>query len=481
MDVFKNQNKSERNMKRIIYRHVILAITALICVNAASAQDAVGLDLAAKALASGKDPLPGARTCFWARGPISGDPYMNIAFPDAGTMYWAAVFTVPENAKLSLNGKYPHSRFASLTTYDGAGKPVESAADYAIKPMVGSTNPFLISANRNVANRSYALNVVDGRPDLNRDTGVNQQGLSLDQLHAPKYGAGPGQQLIIYRIYARDNGVDETGGVGLPEPVLTLADGKVLQGLDACAALRVRQPLKIDPAAMAVPLPEYNKLREAAAKISPVFPSTMPPTWHQMFDREALYGMFTGTPVKEGAKKSEGGFYPNLDTQYIRTFLNRKIGKVFVMRGKAPTTPKTVHGDKIFGEGELRYWSVCSQLGGLADTRVTGCVHDENIPTSPDGYYTIVVSRAADRPRNAFPQCGIAWLPMSEEGDGTGDPDVTSLLLRHQLGSKSFKHAVQAISKAGTEEQDMGEYFPRGQYITTSAFEVAIPCQIEKR
>lgn len=470
-------------MKKIIQPYVLLAAATLTCVNSASAQgDTIQrLELAEKALAAGKDPLPGPRTCFWSRGPISGDPYINIAFPDAGTMYWAAVFTVPENAKLRLDGKYPHSRFVSLTTYDETGQPVESVADYKIKPMAGSTNPFIAGANRNVTNRNYSLKVVDGRLDSNQKTGINQVGVSLDQLHAPKYGPAAGQQLIIYRLYARDNGRDETGGVGLPEPVLTLSDGKVLKGMEACAALRTSQPLRIDAAAMAVQLSKYNELRNAAAKISPFFPSTMPPTWHQMFDREALYGMFTGVPVKEGAKRSQGGFYPNLDTQYIRTFINRKLGKVFVLRGKAPTTPKTVHGDAKFGAGELRYWSVCSQLGGLADTRVNGCVHDENIPLNSDNYYTIVVSRAADRPRNAFPQCGISWLPMSEEGDGTGDTDVTSLLLRHQLGSNNFKHAVQAISKAGTEEQDMGEYYPRGQYMTTSAFETAVPCQIEKR
>jgi hypothetical protein len=49
------------------------------------------------------------------------------------------------------------------------------------------------------------------------------------------------------------------------------------------------------------------------------------------------------------------------------------------------------------------------------------------------------------------------------------------------LGTGEFKHAVQNISKPGDEAKDMGEYFPRGRYITTSAFEIAVPCQIEKR
>ena len=58
---------------------------------------------------------------------------------------------------------------------------------------------------------------------------------------------------------------------------------------------------------------------------------------------------------------------------------------------------------------------------------------------------------------------------------------MTVLQLRHMLGTQNFPHSIQAIGKPGDEAKDMGEYFPRGRYITTSAFESALPCQIEKR
>ena len=151
-----------------------------------------------------------------------------------------------------------------------------------------------------------------------------------------------------------------------------------------------------------------------------------------------------------------------------------------MLRGKAPTTPKTLNGDAKMGDGDLRYWSFCSNQG-FANTRVNDCVHDENVPVGPDGYYTIVVSRKSDRPRNAISQCGIAWLPMADDGDGAVDADVTVLQLRHMLGTGDFKNAVQAINGHGSIAKDMGEYFPRGRYISTSAFEIAAPCQIEKR
>ena len=208
--------------------------------NAASAQTAA---------TPARDPIPGPRSCFWARGPFSADPYINIAYPDAATFYWAAVFSVPEGAHLSLEGQFPHSRYMSLISYDGAGVPVESVADYLIKPKPGAINPFLSGADRTVTARDYSLEIVDARPDINRKTGMNLVGETRDRLATPKYGNG--QQVVLYRIYVGDNGLDETAGTGLPVPVLTLADGKVLRGADACVPLKTRQPPQLDSAAMA--------------------------------------------------------------------------------------------------------------------------------------------------------------------------------------------------------------------------------------
>jgi len=39
----------------------------------------------------------------------------------------------------------------------------------------------------------------------------------------------------------------------------------------------------------------------------------------------------------------------------------------------------------------------------------------------------------ADRPRNAYPECGIGWLPMADDGDGSFDEDVTIIQIRNML------------------------------------------------
>lgn len=435
------------------------------------------------AVAAGKDPIAGPRDCFWRRGPYSADPYLNLAYPDANTMYWGAVFTIPVGAKLRIEGQFPHARYASFISYDSAGVPVESVADYLWKAADGASNPFVPGADRVTVGRRYTLEVVDGLRPAGQVEGLYLAGQTREVIHAPKYGNQPGQQVILYRIYVGDKGLDETAGAGLPQVVLTTADGKEIGSQAACQALRTGQPLQLDPAALAIPMPQYQRLLDAAKKVdptNPVYPATPIPTWHQQLDRDALYGIFEGRQPKADARRSEGGFYPNPDNQYIRAILSRKLGNVFMLRAKAPTTPRTFKGDSRMGDGELRYWSWCFNQG-FANTRVNGCAFDEEFPLDSQGFYTLAVSRAQDRPRNARPECGIVWLPMADNGDGALDPDMTVLQLRHMLGTGDFKHAVQGIQSQGTMEQDMGPYFPRGRYFNTMAFETAFPCLLEKR
>ena len=58
----------------------------------------------------------------------------------------------------------------------------------------------------------------------------------------------------------------------------------------------------------------------------------------------------------------------------------------------------------------------------FGNTRVNDCLFDEEIPVDENGFYTLMISKAIDRPRNAVTSCGIAWLPIAEDG-GVFDDD----------------------------------------------------------
>jgi hypothetical protein len=430
------------------------------------------LGLTAQAMADTEQVgIPGPRNCLFKHGPVSGDPYANSAYPDTATAYWAAVFSTPEGAKLEFTGQFPHARYISFISYDEKGVPIESVADYLIKPDDGSVNPYLPNAQRDNPQRNYRVSVLN-QPKVDKEViGQTQDSGQGRPLHAPTNKNG--QQVVLYRIYASDQGKHPDGGVAIPEPRLTLKDGSVLEGQAACKALKAGQFPRLALAAVAIPKSQYLALLNQPGKPD-THPAKETPEWHIQLDRDSLLGIYTGK-INPDARRSEGGFFPNLDNQYIRTIVNNRFGDVLVIRGKAPTTPKTVHGDKSMGTGELRYWSMCSNQG-FANTRVNDCVHDENIPLDPQGYYTIMVSKAKDRPRVAHTECGIAWLPIADNGDGVKDPDVAVVQLRTMLAAPNFKHAVNSVEKDRDITAVMGEYAPKGVYMQSNIVETVWTC-----
>ena len=415
--------------------------------------------------------VPGPRNCFFSHGPVSGDPYANAAYPDTATAYWAAIFNTPEGAKLELKGEFPHSRYISFISYDEKGVPLESVADYLIKPAEGSVNPFIPGAQRDSKQRDYRVSVLNQAKSGKEVIGQAQGNQDGRPLHAPT--SKNGQQIVLYRIYAPDEGLHPTGGAPLPEPVLTLKDGSVLEGAEACKAMQAAQFPRLSLAAVGIPKAEYLALLNQPGKPD-THPAQQTPEWHIQLDRESLLGIYTGK-VNPNARRSEGGFFPNLDNQYIRTIVNTRFGDVLVLRGKAPTTPKTLHGDKTMGAGQLRYWSMCSNQG-FANTRVNDCVHDEQVPLDANGYYTIMVSKAKDRPRIAYPECGVAWLPIADNGDGVKDPDAGVVQLRNMLAAPDFKQGVDSVEKDADIDKVMGEYAPKGVYMQTNIIETVWTC-----
>jgi hypothetical protein len=238
--------------------------------------------------------------------------------------------------------------------------------------------------------------------------------------------------------------------------------------------MNASQLLTVSFDALGIPPNEYRKLITQSDKPD-TWPAHNPTKWFIQLDRKSLIGMYTGD-IDPNAPRSEGGFYPNLDNDYIRAIINRKHGKVLIVRGKAPTTPQTFYGANVAEEADLRYWSLCSNQS-FVNTRVNDCLFDQEIPLNKNGFYTIAISRAEDRPRNATQECGMAWLPMADDGDGMFDEDVTVIQFRHMLPSKDFDHAIQRVMKQDQLEIVMGPYMPQARYLMPNQVETFFPCQ----
>lgn len=417
--------------------------------------------------------IPGARSCFWYNGPFGADPYINVAYPDAYALYWTAAFSVPEGAKLRLEGQFAHARYQSFVTYNHLGQAIESVADYRIDPRPGSVNPYRPGADRAASNRDYVMEIT-GNPqglDVGDGMGANDPRNSINAPPNPD-----GYQSIIYRIYANDKGRGITGGMPLPGVVLTLKDGRELRGEAACDRLNSRRGQLGRPEILNVPAARYHELRKNDAERPAGWPATPEVEWHVQHSRPDTLSIFTGDHQGRTARKG-GDFYPNPDNRYVRAFVSTKLGETLVLRGKAPLTPKTFQGDRRMGSGQLRYWSLCSNIV-MVNTRVTECLLDENVPLDAKGYYTIVASKTKDRPRNARIECGVAWLRLPDEGDGLGDPDLSLLLFRHMLADPAFTAAAQNLMDDAEIIPEMGEYLPKSAYMMKNAVETVFPCPL---
>lgn len=410
---------------------------------------------------SGPDPGYPVSTCFWSVpvNPELADPQLNYAFPDTAAVYWAAQFTIPQDAELVIQGQYAHARYQSLNSYNATtAMPTAVLNDVSTTPDAGSRNPYLPGADRLEDDaRSYTVSVLDDTPPAQTQPNT-------------LYAGVPGQDRIslLYRIYLPDNGRDLTGGVGLPEPELRFSDGRVLRGDALCSAVDADNAI-LKPASL--PLDTYKALRDQPGKPA-TFPADRTPVWRAYYSAEFTLGC-TYLGKCDGTPPRVGGQYSNIDNSYVTAEVNRGFGDVLVLRGELPRTPKTTTGaPHVDSAVDMRFWSMCSNES-LATTKVIACLYDEQVATDAAGRYTIVASLPEDRPANATEECGVSWLPLSPTGDGAGHPDDSLLIMRNMLPSKNFGHAAHDTKTPGDEKAVMGRYLPDGQYTAKSAFEAS--------
>jgi hypothetical protein len=361
--------------------------------------------LATMVVVPGRPVAGQAATCGFSD--LSGVQGRNVLFIDANATYWHMAVPVPEGGYVEVAGDFPRARYMSLANYAVLrSAEVDHLTDYQIDPDPGSVNPFRAGSDRNAANRGYTVRVVDGREPA--DGGEANTLYTVSKDGSRKSG---GRANVTLRVYLPDDVTDPTGGVGLPTITSVSADGE-----------RTVHPACLDD-------------------IVPGSGVTVPG------------GLGDNPPIWDKFVPNFGG---NADNSWIYETFMPSYGQVLTLRGKAPTWGPAAPNDGA----QLRYWSLCSYR---LNTAVYDCVVDQDIPVDDDGYWTIVVSRAEDRPANATTECGVAWLEAVPDED-------TYLAFRHMLPDPSFAQAIQHI-EVGSEEAQMGDYYPAGTYGTVADYE----------
>lgn len=437
---------------------------------------------------------PAESSCFWL-GPYStevpsalGEDGSTILFPDENATYWLARYdTLPAGSTLTLTREYAHARHESLNAYQTIvtpagprrGFPSDAVADFQINPDPGSTNPYVAGNVRNDPRRSYTVTVAATDPPATREPNT---------LYTGKGTNGPSE--IMLRVYVPDPGKGRLGGTALPEPHLRLADGTTLEGQALCDAINDPERTKPPPL---LTQPQWEGALASAlggggynlANCPETRPAPATPIWNNFFNTNntlAVVQHCGSDPAPTASPPVQGGFYSTIHNSYIYTFVNRQFGKIVVFHGKAPSFRDTSSPGQTVPSAptQTRYWSFCTGEG-FSTTRTPhgGCAADYTVPLDKDGYYTIVMSRAEDRPTNAKPNCGVAWINWGDNGDGTFDaygnlrnPDYGDVIYRQLLADGSFTQAIKNIKKNADVESTMGDYYPQPEYVATkNAFE----------
>jgi hypothetical protein len=400
------------------------------------------------ALSAGPEPARATppQDCFWTS--VFDERSSNAFYPDTAVNYYLGRVNLPPGGSLVLRGRFPHSRYMSFNAYDEAGRPTDALADFRIRPDPGSTNPFVAGNPRHGPLRSYTVRMVSSAPPSGHRR-PNTVYLGSDG--RPAYSGS-----VVYRVYLPDRGRNQFGGTGLPEVALRLPDETGVDQPVACSAPTNQPTTGVNAADRRSGGPRTRALSTASDPLD----------WERFFNiaRSVARAASEDAAARVPAEQ-QGGFFSDQNNAYVYAFTSREHGDVLVLTGRMPDVAQTYDRDRVFRPGQLRYWSMCDGTifpSGVTET--VDCVFDEETVTSRRDRFRVVVSTPEDRPANARRRCGVTWMAWGARPDGV-------VIMRNQLPSPGFDHAVQDVRRPGAEERTLGPFMPRGRYTSTAGFE----------
>ncbi len=405
-------------------------------------------------------------------------------WPDMQSTYFIGRFAMPPGSSMTLRGRFPYARFFQFALYKFERETFvaigESLRGPDFEPDPGSTNPFRVGADRLAAQRNYTIRIL--AEEAPKDAAQRAKNtLYVGRDSADLEG--------VIRIYLADQDKDGAGWgpadasfaeTGFPTYEATLADGtkltaeQVVEQFGKPFTGATKQPMTVD---------EWEKLLHSKDNDPTLSlataPARNPAQWYKYWTNAyTLVGVFK--PPAERAKiRYQGAMEGGGEGPYLVTYLSRKFGPVYVLRGKMPTFPNTYAGKDGQGlatmpDAQTQYWSLVS-CEAVPSGQVVDGITDFQVPLDADRNYTIVVSRPEDRPKNATRENGVAWLKWSPRGEGLDDPrnrpDFGMLIMRIMANNPNWKERPDNIKKPGTGEAVMGPYFPKGYYTTKADFE----------
>ncbi len=449
-------------------------------------------------------------------------------FPDPNVTYLVQPsLLAPIGSKVIFEGDFPHARFFDIqVTPSLHPEAVRSGAfgvgevpivDADIEPLPGHTNPFRLGADRSAVKRSYkviyemavgnpvTLNPGAFEPPFYRAKGNFRCGGAIQYQGAlGRAGAAPpishdrgewdvGQ--VWLRYYAPDKAAGKLGGVPLPKITYQLPDGRQYYILADFSAF-VERSNKLTPAIPSAPMFGESSDKSVGwgkgMGITRAVYSGIAKGMSWLVAKDYVRALDKATAMRGEDMPPPGNYEPSATSctyiNYLLRGFSKGPGKIVVLTGKLPTTPKTRQSQKVFTGAEARYWSLTGYTTFMvgADGAVGAAlqsVMDDEVVTDDQQRYVIAMSAPEDRPTNATELAGVTWINWGPVGDVnwtirwlsvnpewhfSGAPSENRLGWNAEYTSKSYDESLLGFNKSTGA---LGEYQPIVRYLTRAEFE----------
>ena len=129
----------------------------------------------------------------------------NVLFPDQNANYFILLYPIVGTAGLTIDGRYPHARYMSFTTYNNQTQAIDGVNDVHVDPLDGNRadNPFIAGNRRNTDGsvRDYRVQVIPGTRPAGE---VHNRVYTTSTDYDPTRNTGHSNAvmyIVIYRTY----------------------------------------------------------------------------------------------------------------------------------------------------------------------------------------------------------------------------------------------------------------------------------------
>ncbi|RLQ20489.1 hypothetical protein DWB85_17210 [Seongchinamella sediminis] len=375
--------------------------------------------------------------------PGAGSPLTNNRFPylldTSASNYFSNRFwsgpgappdfvAVPEGGHVVLRGQYLRCRYFAFHPCDIDTNTLPTLIDADIEPDAGSVNPFRQACGEGddtcfTVKLRFLPRPAEPEPNT---------------IYAGEKKHGGDNQAVFLLLRTTDSvlGADPPNSTGVPLPSMTVvaADGSVVEHHESCLPYADGQyPVETTHFA-ALPIPDY-RAQVAAGKFS------SRSNWGLPYDILA-----------------------SDDILYLGCPYSRRLGEVFVIRGKAFRTPDTPREPVYLQQAQIRGFTITNYnfWAGICNDAIV----DRDLVLDAEGYFTVVVSGPENRPRNASADNQVNWMDWGPYLDG-------QLTFRLLLRTNPLLLRLRELAEGGAEDSELQPYLPRMGHCAKAEFETA--------